>query len=67
MRRDNCSLDSGLHEREKTVAQLTTRVAVLEQEIKDKEQVTCWAYPESMHVHVYIIPVQWNLRQGLSE
>ena len=39
MRRDNCSLDSGLHDREKTVAQLTTRVAVLEQEIKDKEQV----------------------------
>ena len=39
VRRDNSSLDSRLHEREKTVTQLTTRVAVLEQELKDKEQV----------------------------
>ena len=39
IRHDNCSLDSELHEREKTVSQLTTRVAVLEQELKDKEQV----------------------------
>ena len=40
LRRDNVSLDSGLHEREKTLSHLTTRVAVLEQELKDKEQVT---------------------------
>ncbi|CAI8034302.1 Spindle assembly abnormal protein 6 homolog [Geodia barretti] len=39
LRRDNVSLDSGLHEREKTLSHLTTRVAVLEQELKDKEQV----------------------------
>lgn len=39
VRRDNCSLDSGLHEKEKTLSQLRTRVAVLEQEVKDKDQV----------------------------
>ena len=39
LRQDNTSLDAGTHEREKTITQLRTRVAVLEQELQDKEQV----------------------------
>ena len=39
LRRDNSSLDAGAHEKEKSLTQLRTRVAVLEQELLDKEQV----------------------------
>lgn len=39
LRQDNSSLDAGAHEKEKTMTQLRTRVAVLEQELLDKEQV----------------------------
>ena len=39
LRRDNSSLDAGAHEKEKSLTQLRTRVAVLEQELSDKEQV----------------------------
>lgn len=39
MRRENTTLDAECHEKEKQVNQLQTRVAVLEQEIKDKDQL----------------------------
>ena len=39
LRRENGSLDSERHEHSKTLSQLQTRVAVLEQELRDKEQV----------------------------
>lgn len=39
LRRENGSLDSERHEHSKTVSQLQTKVAVLEQELRDKEQV----------------------------
>ena len=39
LRRQNNHLDSDRHERDKTLNHLRTRVAVLEQELKDKEQV----------------------------
>ena len=40
LRRNNSSLDAGSHEQEKSIGQLRTRVAVLEQELSDKEQVS---------------------------
>lgn len=39
LRKDNVTLESNNHIKEKSIAQLETRVAVLEQEIKDKTQV----------------------------
>ena len=39
LRRENGSLDSERHEHSKTLSQLNTKVAVMEQEIRDKEQV----------------------------
>jgi spindle assembly abnormal protein 6 len=39
LRRGNSVLNSEQHERDKTLAHLRTRVAVLEQELRDKEQV----------------------------
>ena len=39
LRRENSSLDANTHEQDKTLTQLRTRVAVLEQELQDKEQV----------------------------
>lgn len=39
VRRENSSLDSRSHEQDKTLGQLRTSVAVLEQELRDKEQV----------------------------
>ena len=39
LRRDNARLDSSHHEHEKTINQMRTRVAVLEQEVKDKEEL----------------------------
>lgn len=39
LRRENTTLDAECHEKEKLVNQLQTRVAVLEQEIKDKDQL----------------------------
>ena len=57
MRRDNASLDSGLHEREKSVSQLRTRVAVLEQEIKDKEQVCGWGGGGGVAMVMYMFVV----------
>ncbi|TNN61747.1 Spindle assembly abnormal protein 6 [Liparis tanakae] len=38
-RRENSSLDTEVHDKERLVSQLQMRVAVLEQEIKDKEQL----------------------------
>ena len=38
-RRQNSNLDSDRHEKDKTLNHLRTRVAVLEQELKDKEMV----------------------------
>lgn len=40
VRKENAGLESELHKKEKTVNHLQTRVAVLEQEIKDKTQVS---------------------------
>ncbi|XP_033120832.1 spindle assembly abnormal protein 6 homolog [Anneissia japonica] len=37
LRKDNSSLDSGCHEREKVISQLRTKIAVLEQEVRDKD------------------------------
>ncbi|XP_041133103.1 spindle assembly abnormal protein 6 homolog isoform X2 [Polyodon spathula] len=39
LRRENSTLDVECHEKEKHINQLQTRVAVLEQEIKDKDQL----------------------------
>ncbi|KAK1163958.1 hypothetical protein AOXY_G15926 [Acipenser oxyrinchus oxyrinchus] len=39
LRRENSTLDLECHEKEKQINQLQTRVAVLEQEIKDKDQL----------------------------
>ncbi|XP_066922532.1 spindle assembly abnormal protein 6 homolog [Clytia hemisphaerica] len=39
LRRQNTNLDTDRHERDKTLNHLRTRVAVLEQELKDKQQV----------------------------
>lgn len=39
LRRENSTLDTECHEKERLVNQLQTRVAVLEQEIKDKDQL----------------------------
>lgn len=39
MRRENSTLDAECHEKEKHINQLQTKVAVLEQEIKDKDQL----------------------------
>ncbi|XP_052774832.1 spindle assembly abnormal protein 6 homolog [Mya arenaria] len=39
LRKQNASLDGDYHEQEKVINQLRMRVAVLEQELKDKEQV----------------------------
>lgn len=39
LRRENSTLDTEVHEKERTVSQLQMRVAVLEQECKDKDQL----------------------------
>ena len=39
LRKDNSALDAGSHGHQKTINHLSTRVAVLEQELLDKEQV----------------------------
>ena len=39
LRRDNATLEASNHEQDKAIHQLKTRVAVLEQELHDKEQV----------------------------
>ncbi|XP_076578752.1 spindle assembly abnormal protein 6 homolog [Chaetodon auriga] len=39
LRRENSTLDAEIHEKERFVSQLQMRVAVLEQEIKDKDQL----------------------------
>lgn len=41
LRRGNAVLNSEQHDRDKTLAHLRTRLAVLEQELQDKQQV-CW-------------------------
>ena len=40
LRQENSTLDSTAHEKDKTLTQLRTRVAVLQQELQDKEQVS---------------------------
>lgn len=39
LRRENSTLDTEVHEKERLVSQLQMRVAVLEQEISDKDQL----------------------------
>lgn len=39
LRRENSTLDTECHEKERLMNQLQTRVAVLEQEMKDKDQL----------------------------
>ncbi|XP_026179540.1 spindle assembly abnormal protein 6 homolog isoform X2 [Mastacembelus armatus] len=41
LRRENSTLDTEVHEKERLCCQLQMRVAVLEQEIKDKDQLMC--------------------------
>ena len=56
LRRENGSLDSERHEHSKTLSQLQTRVAVLEQELRDKEQVaTVYSLGQEFNRrHVYL-------------
>lgn len=55
LRRDNARLDSGHHEHEKTINQMRTRIAVMEQEVKDKEELlektTAMCQSEQEHKH----------------
>ncbi len=39
LRRENSTLDTEVHEKERLVSQLQMRLAVLEQEIRDKDQL----------------------------
>ena len=39
LRKENAALDASTHTQDKSLSQLRTRVAVLEQELQDKEQV----------------------------
>ena len=39
LRKENSALDASAHEQDKAITQLRTRLAVLEQELQDKEQV----------------------------
>ena len=39
LRRENGTLDTELHDKERSLGALQTRLAVLEQEVKDKEQL----------------------------
>lgn len=41
LRRENSTLDTEVHEKERLVSQLQMRVAVLEQEVKDKDLLMC--------------------------
>uniref|UniRef100_A0A1A8CCA0 Spindle assembly abnormal protein 6 homolog n=1 Tax=Nothobranchius kadleci TaxID=1051664 RepID=A0A1A8CCA0_NOTKA len=41
LRRENSTLDTEVHEKERLVNQLQMRVAVLEQEVKDKDMLMC--------------------------
>ncbi|XP_037530665.1 spindle assembly abnormal protein 6 homolog [Nematolebias whitei] len=41
LRRENSTLDTEVHEKERLVSQLQMRVAVLEQEVKDKDMLMC--------------------------
>ena len=41
MRRENGTLDTECHEKERLVSQLQMRTAVMEQEVKDKDQLMC--------------------------
>lgn len=46
LRRENSTLDAGAHQQDKSLTQLRTRLAVLEQELRDKDQVRA-------HTHTY--------------
>lgn len=39
LRKNNAGLESNSHEQDKVIHQLRTRLAVLEQEVKDKDEV----------------------------
>lgn len=39
LKRENSTLDTAVHEKERLVSQLQMRVAVMEQEIRDKDQL----------------------------
>lgn len=54
LKRQNNNLDSDRHERDKTLNHLRTRVAVLEQEIKDKQQVVIMQF--------FLTAPLWNLQ-----
>ncbi|XP_056132727.1 spindle assembly abnormal protein 6 homolog [Lampris incognitus] len=41
LRRENCTLDTECHEKDRVISQLQMRMAVLEQEMKDKDQLMC--------------------------
>lgn len=51
LRKENSSLDASTHQQDKTLTQLRTRVAVLEQELQDKQHVRI---PELNSVLIYI-------------
>ena len=61
LRRDNSSLDAGAHEKEKSLTQLRTRLAVLEQELSDKEQVHMYMYCSLLLVlYTAALPISVN-------
>lgn len=67
LRKDNAGLDSNCHEQDKVVTHLRTRVAVLEQEVQDKEEVkrkTNELYAAEQEQKVHETP-EWHT--GLSD
>ena len=57
LRQENRLLESRAHEQEKSLHSLTTRTAVQEQEIKDKEEVCIdrpFGIPQAHTVHAYM-------------
>ena len=54
LRRKNTDLDSDRHERDKILNHLRTRVAVLEQELKDKENVCSDCFSKGCFSNIFI-------------
>ena len=55
IRRENASLDTQFHESDKSINQLRSTVAVLQQEIKDKEQVNTFTYNTVWHENFMVV------------
>ena len=55
IRRENALLDSQFHESDKSINQLKASVVVLEQDIKDKEQVISIEYEVNQTAYLHNI------------